>query len=180
MILFIRCRFRGQPGLWRRGSGGEDVVLLRLPGGPDPHRLRALTLSLHGGDPGGAAVRGPVETLPRHWHRNDHHKGRKVNLSWNINKKNHIYGGEVQHIGSDSCSIFQNILLSVRAKGYVYLNLKNICNRVECETKSLEDMINYHGSLYGAPFLSDCTFFGGFKKSFWILNLRFEMQYKSN
>ncbi len=114
MILFIHCRFRGQPGLRRRGSGGEDVVLLRLPGGPDPHRLRPLTLSLHGGDPGGAAVRWPVETLPRHWHRNDHHKGRKVNLLLNV--KNLIYGGEVQHIRSDSGSIFQKYYIHVSGR----------------------------------------------------------------
>lgn len=108
MILFILCRFRGQPWLWRRGSGGEDVLLVWLPGGPDSYRLRPFTLSLYGGDPGGAAVRWPVETLPWHWHRNDHHKGRKVNLLWNV--KNLMYGGEVQHIGSDSGSIFKNIL----------------------------------------------------------------------
>lgn len=83
IILFARCRFGGQPGLWRRGSGGEDVLLVRLPGGPDPCRLRPFPLSLHGGDPGGATVRWPVETLPRHWYRNDHHKSRKVNLLWN-------------------------------------------------------------------------------------------------
>lgn len=84
MILFARCRFGGQPGLWRRGSGGEDVLLVRLPGGPDPCRLRPFTLRLYGGDPGGAAVRWPVETLPRYWYRNDHHKSRKVNLLWNV------------------------------------------------------------------------------------------------
>jgi len=89
MVWFAWCRFGGQSRLWRRGFGGEDVLLIRLPGGPDPCRLRPFTLSLYGGDPGGAAVRWLVETLPRHWYRNDHHKGRKVNLLWygpNLNK----------------------------------------------------------------------------------------------
>lgn len=88
MILFIRCRFGGQPGLWRRGSGGEDVLLVRVPGGAYLRRLRPFTISLYGGDPGGAAVRWPVETLPRHWHRNDHHKSWKVKLK--IYKMNNL------------------------------------------------------------------------------------------
>lgn len=77
MIWYPLCRFGGQPGFRRRGSGREDVLLVRLPGGPAPC-LRPFTLRLYGGDPGGAAVRRPVETLPWYWHRNDHHKGGKV------------------------------------------------------------------------------------------------------
>lgn len=104
MILFIRCRFRSQPGLWRRGSGGEDVLLVRLPGGLDLYRLRAFTLSLYGGDPGGAAVRWPVETLPRHWHRNDHHESRKVNLIWHV--KNYFIEDKLNILDQRVYSIF--------------------------------------------------------------------------
>ena len=71
-------RLGGESRLRRRGSGRKDVVLLRLTWRTGPRPLRAVSAGLHGGDPGGAAVRRPVEALPWHRHGDDHHQGGQV------------------------------------------------------------------------------------------------------
>lgn len=81
-------RLRGEPRLGRRGPGREDVVLLRLTLWPGPGPLWRVFSGLHGGSPGGAAVRGPVEALPRHRHGDDHHQGGQVGANRVINTSN--------------------------------------------------------------------------------------------
>lgn len=75
---FFSFRLRGQSRLGWRGSGRKDVLLLRVARRPDPRTVWAVSAGLHGGDPGGAAVRGPVEALPWHWHGDDNHQGGQV------------------------------------------------------------------------------------------------------
>lgn len=74
-------RFRGQSRLRRRGTGGADVLLIRLPRGLGPRRVRPFALCVHGGNPDGTAVRWPLEALPRYRHGNDHHQSGKVTQS---------------------------------------------------------------------------------------------------
>lgn len=66
-------RLRSESRLRRRGSGREDIVLLWLTCRPGSRSLRSVAPGLHGGDPGGAAVRRSVEALPWHRHGDDHH-----------------------------------------------------------------------------------------------------------
>lgn len=76
--LSFSFRLGGESRLGWRGSSRKDLLFLRVSGRPGPRTLRPVPAGLHGGDPGGAAVRGPVEAFPWYWHGDDNHQGGKV------------------------------------------------------------------------------------------------------
>lgn len=87
---FSFLRLGGEPRFGWGGSSRTDVLLLRVARRPDPRTLRAVSAGLHGGDPGGAAVRGPVEALPWHWHGDDNHQGGQVYTTHARRKKKNV------------------------------------------------------------------------------------------
>lgn len=76
----VFCRFWAEHGFRLGGAGWADFLLLwhaRWPG-PGCCRRRACCHGFHGGDPGGAAVRWPLEAVPWHWDWDDHHQSGQV------------------------------------------------------------------------------------------------------
>lgn len=109
----VFCRFWAEHWFRLGGAGWADFLLLwhaRWPG-PGCCRRRACCYGFHGGDPGGAAVRWPLEAVSWHWDWDDHHQSGQVRTR-SFERPHLKNGGQ-----SRSCSTSSFHLLVVGSTG---------------------------------------------------------------